>query len=115
MFTFLICEIIALSSIDEAFKNGFVIADEIGILICAILFLISFILSFVKKYFTVLGITRTVITVVVWFVGFAIRGIGTMGDFDHGQTYFILLGIRGFLLFMCIPVSFININCKPTA
>ena len=31
MFTFLICEIIVLSSIGEAFKNGFVIADEIGI------------------------------------------------------------------------------------
>ena len=45
MFTFLICEYIALSSIGEAFKNGFIIADEIGILIVAILFLVSFILS----------------------------------------------------------------------
>ena len=51
MFTFLICEIIALSSIGEAFKNGFIIADEIGILIVAILFLVSFILSIMKKIF----------------------------------------------------------------
>ena len=114
MFTFLICEIIALSSIGEAFKNGFIIADEIGILTCAILFLISFILSIRKKNITVLGITRSVITVLVWFVGFAIRGIGTMGDFDNGDTYFALLAIRGFLLFMCIPVSVMNMTCKPT-
>ena len=114
MFTFLICEIIVLSSIGEAFKNGFVIADEIGILTCAILFLISFILSIRKKNITVLGITRTVITVAVWFVGFAIRGIGSMDNFDHDGTYFALMAIRGFLMFMCIPVSSMNMTCKPT-
>ena len=114
MFTFLICEIIVLSSIGEAFKNGFVIADEIGILICAILFLVSFILTILKKNIIVLGITRTVITVAVWFVGMPLRGIGTMGDFDHDGTFFALLTIRGFLLFMCIPVSFMNMKCEPT-
>ena len=65
MFTFLIYEIILLSSIGEAFINGFIIADEIGILTCGILFLISFILSVIEKNIIVLSITRIIITIVV--------------------------------------------------
>ena len=115
MFTFLTVEIILLSSIGEVFKNGFIIADEIGILIVAILFLVSFILSIKDKDIIVLSITRTIITIFVWFVGFAIRSFGTLGDFDHDGTYTPLLIIRGFLLFMSIPVSFINCRISSIA
>ena len=111
MFTFLIIEIILLSSIGEAFKNGFVTADEIGIFIVAILFLVSFILSIRDKDIIVLSITRTIITICAWFVGFSLRSIGS--DFEHHDSTFIpLLVIRGFLLFMAIPFSFAN--CKNT-
>ena len=108
MFTFLICEFIILSSIGEAFKNVFIIADKIGILIVAILFLVSFILFIMKKNIIIVSIARTIITVCVWFVGFAIRNIGTLGDFDHVGTYIPLLIIRLFLLFIAIPFSVIS-------
>ena len=109
MFIFLIIEIILLSSIGEAFKNGFVTADEIGILIVAILFLVSFILSIRDKDIIVLSITRTIITIFVWFVGFSLRSFGS--DFEHHDSTFIpLMVIRLFLLFMAIPFSFAN--CK---
>ena len=109
MLTFLIYEIIELSSIGKAFKNGFIIADEIGILTCAILFLISFILSIRKKNIKALGITRTVITAVVWFAGFPMRGIGAMDNSRHNNGKFTsLLMFRGILLFISIPISFLN-------
>ena len=108
MFTFLTVEIIVLSSIGEVFKNGYIIADEIGILIVAILFLVSFILSIMEKNIIILSIARTIITIFVWFVGLTVRSFGTFGDFDHDGTYTPLLIIRGFLLLMSIPVSFMN-------
>ena len=111
LFTFLIIEIILLSSIGEAFKNGFIIADEIGILIVGILFLVSFILSIKDKDNIVLSITRTIITICVWFVGFALRSFG-MDSENHDSIFIPLLVIRGFLLFMAIPFSFFN--CKNT-
>ena len=49
MFTFLVVEIIILSCIGVFFKNGFIIADEIGILTVAILFLVTFRLSIKEK------------------------------------------------------------------
>ena len=108
---FLIIEIIVLSSIGEVFKNGFVTADEIGIFIVAILFLVSFILSIRDKDIIVLSITRTIITINVWFVGFALRSLG-MDSENHYSIFIPLLVIRGFLLFMAIPFSFFN--CKNT-
>ena len=108
MLTFLIVEIILLSSIGEAFKNGYVIAYEIGILTVAILFIVSFILSIMKKNIIILSVARTIITVCVWFVGMPLRSIGTLGDFKHDSTYVPLLIIRGFLLFFSIPFSVIN-------
>lgn len=112
MFTFVIIENIVLYSKGKAFKNGFIIADDIGILICAILFIISSILAILKKNIIILSIIRTVITVIVWIVGLTIRSIG-MGDFDDMDTFFTLLTIRGILLFMAIPVSAINATCRP--
>ena len=59
MFTFLICEIIVLSSIGEAFKNGFINVGEIRILTCVILICIK------KKYFNTFS-CKTIIT--IWIV-----------------------------------------------
>ena len=106
MFIFLICEIIILSSIGEAFKNGFIIADEIGILIVAILFLISFILSVREKNNAAFSIARTIITIFVWFVGFPMRTIGN-GGMDV-EVFMPFLMIRSFLLLMAIIFSFMN-------
>ena len=108
MFIFLISEYFILSSIDLAFKNVFIIIDDVGILIIAILFLVSFIYS-IYGLKGINSIVRSIMTVFVWFVGFAIRGIGNMSsDFDNGGTLFALLGIRAFLLFVSIPISFLN-------
>lgn len=110
MFLFLIAEISVFNSLGIYYDNVFVIIDEIGILVCAILFLISFIFSCNNKV-GINPIVRTVITVVVWFLGAALRGMGgSMSDtvFNEMQTKFMFLGLRSFLLFFCIPVSAFN-------
>ena len=113
MFIFLISEYFILSSINMAFKNIFIIIDDLGIFIIAIIFLISFILS-IKNLNGINSIVRSIMTVLVWFIGFAIRGIGNMmsSDFDNGGTLFALLGIRAFIMFFAIPVSFLNNSKK---
>jgi hypothetical protein len=108
MFSFVIFENIVISSKGKAFKIWFIIVDEIGILICGILYLISFILSIRKKNITKLSIARTVITIIVWFSGVILRGVGTKrGEYDNDETYATLLGIRSILLFFSIPASII--------
>ena len=113
MFIFLISEYFILSSINMAFNNIFIIIDDLGIFIIAIIFLISFILS-IKNLNGINSIVRSIMTVLVWFVGFAIKGIGNMmsSDFDNGGTLFALLGIRAFIMFFAIPVSFLNNSKK---
>ena len=112
MFIFLISEYFILSSINMAFKNIFIIIDDLGIFIIAIIFLISFILS-IKNLNGINSIVRSIMTVLVWFVGFVIRGIGNMSsDFDNGGTLFALMGIRAFIMFFAIPVSFLNNSKK---
>ena len=78
-----------------AFKNIFIIIDDIAIFIIAIIFLISFILS-IKNLNGINSIVRGIMTVLVWFVGFAIRVIGNMRS------------SRAFIMFFAIPVSFLN-------
>lgn len=108
MFLFLIAEITIFNSLGIYFDNVFVIVDEIGILVCAILFLISFI---TKERNVINPIMRSVITGIVWFVGFGLRGFGNiMSDntFNEGGIKFGFLGLRSFILFFSIPVSTIN-------
>ena len=109
MFIFLISEYFILSSKDLAFKNIYIIIDDAGILIIAIIFLVSFILS-INGLKEINPIARTIITSFVWFVGCVIRGIGNsmLNTFDNAVTLFVLLVIRSFLLFFCVPVSFNN-------
>ena len=109
MFTFLITEILFLNSRGIYTENIFIIVDEVGILVVAILFLISFIFACNNKH-GINPIVRTVITVIVWFVGFGIRGMGNaiIHNFDYMFTNFIFLGIRTFILFFSIAVSVSN-------
>ena len=109
MFIFLISEILYFNSLGIYTENIFIIVDEIGILVVAILFLISFIFSYNNKD-GINPIVRTAITVIVWFVGFAIRGMGNTMDhnFDYAYINFIFLRIRTFILFFSIPISTIN-------
>ena len=107
MFIFLICEIIVFSSIGETFKNGFFAADNIGILIVAILFIVSFILSSMEKNIVAFSIARTIITIFAWFVGFGLRSFG-IGGMDHDKEFIPFLVIRLLLLFIAIPFSFMN-------
>ena len=109
MFIFLISEYFILLSMDLAFKNVFIIIDDVGILIIAIIFLVSFILS-INGFKRINQIARTILTIFVWFFGAAIRGIGNtkINNFDNIETLFNLLGIRVFLLFISIAVSALN-------
>ena len=111
MFIFLISEYFILSSIDLAFKNALIIIDDVGILIIAIIFLVSFILS-INDLKRINPTARTILTIFVWFVGTAIRGIGNtkINNFDNIETLFTLLVVRGVLLFISIAVSAMNIS-----
>jgi hypothetical protein len=109
MFIFLIVEMSVLNSYGIYFTNVCGIIDDVGIFTVATIFLISFIFARINKQ----GINpciRTAITIVVWFVGFAIRGIGNMmfSRFNNSFILFAFLGIRAFLLFASIPISVLN-------
>ena len=109
IFIFLIIEISVLNSLGIYTENAFVIVDEVGILVVALLFLISF--SFSRRGIQGINpIVRTIVTIVVWIFGFALRGMGNMmvEDSNNIGIFFMFLGIRAFLLFFAIPVTFVN-------
>jgi len=118
MLIYLFCENRILSPLGKDFYNKLTIADEIGILICAIVFLITFIFNNIIKN-NILKL-RTVITSLVFIIGFIIRMIGfggfhisgSLDDFDEEMDkqskQFTLIIIRTFLLFISIIISVIN-------
>ena len=79
--------------------------DEGAILVVSTLFFLSY---FDKCKIN--PIVRTVITGIVGFVGFGMRGMANMQlhNIDNGFTLFSLMGIRTFILFISIPVSYLR-------
>ena len=109
MFIFLISEILYFNLLGKYTENIFIIVDEVGILVVAILFLISFIFNCNNKD-GINPIVRTVITCIVCFVGIVIRAIGNVmvSNFDYFFNSFIFNLIRTFILFSSIPISVMN-------
>ena len=118
MFIFLFCENRILSQMGDDYYNDFIIGDEIAILICAIIFLITFIFN--NRIKNCIVNLRTSITSLVWFIGLIIRMLGSRGskhyqnfkDFDEEtdkeSKIFNLSAIRTTLLFIAIVVSSLN-------
>ena len=118
MLIFLFFENKILSSMGGDYYNKFIIADEIAILICAILFLITFIFNKIIKNNKLK--LRTIITSLVLFIGFIIRmfsfggfnDLSSFDDFDEKMNnhskQFALFVIRTILLFISIIISVIN-------
>ena len=79
-----------------------VVADDIAIFIMAIVYLIL-IAKKISTHHPALG----AVTVLVWFVGFGVKGFGLVKD-SNGKIgfmipLFFLTGGRGFAMFFCIP------------
>ena len=100
-FLFVIVEIIVL-----IVKGGMGITlihiDEGAILVISILFF----LSYLDKC-EINNSLRSVLTGVVWFVGFGMRGMANMfiENFNNISTLFIFLIVRTFILFFSIPIA----------
>ena len=81
-------------------------------MVVAILFLISFL--FIRYNIKrVNHVKRTVITYLVMFIGFILRGIGASKVDDKNYNFIIyltFLGIRNFLIFLFVPVTNDNSN-----
>ena len=101
LFLFVVVEIIIL------IVNGWmgiilIHIDEGGILVVSTLFF----LSYLDKC-KINNKLRTILTVVVWFVGFAMRGMANMFIANMKNTFLLfgLLTIRTFILFFSIAIS----------
>ena len=82
--------------------NLFMLIDDFAILVIAIIFLIF---SCKRKSFNLMiGYAN----IFVWFVGFALRGIGMIQfrDSNLSMLNFFLNVVRTFILFFCIPLTF---------
>ena len=82
--------------------SPFILIDDAGLLTIAITFLI---LICTKK--SVGHPALGAATVIVWFVGFGLRGVG-MSQFeepDNTISFFFLTAIRTFVIFFCIPIA----------
>lgn len=109
-FFIIIIDIIFIIKFNHGTGMVFIIIDDIGIIVCAILFLLSFIYSSSEGN-KINGKVRTIITAVVWFVGFAFRGIANMkANSNNIGALFGVMMIRTLILFFSIPVSFLNIQ-----
>ena len=119
MLIFLFCENRILSPKGKDDYNKFIIADEIGILICAIIYLITFIFN--KRIKNNILKLRTIITLLFLFIGFVIRMFGFGGHKNNSDTFFDINEeldflmtqitfwfIRGLLLAISGKVSFDN-------
>ena len=94
--------------VDAVLEIGFnifspmIIADDAAIFIMAIVYLIL-IAKKISTHHTALG----VVTVLVWFVGFGVKGFGLVKDSKGVIGFmiplFFLTGGRGFAMFFCIP------------
>ena len=80
----------------------FILIDDAGLLIIAITFLI---LICTKK--SVGHPALGAATVIVWFVGFGLRGLGMsqFEEFGNAISFFFLTAIRTFVIFFCIPIA----------
>ena len=121
MFIFLFCENRILSPLGKEYYNKYIIYDEIGILICAIYFLITFILN--KRIKNSILNCRTIITTLVLFAGITIRIYGFEGNTDtdagkgdindeenkHSKQFFLAI-IRTLLLMISIAISGISVQ-----
>ena len=132
-FLIIITDIILLAKVDYGSGTPFIIVDDVGILAVSVLFFLSFLFNIPNKDEKINGLIRSLVTVLVWFIGFALRGISigvaTFDDdpFDdknnhwswdkedkkdddeiNSTPYIIVMVIRGLVLFFSIPVSFMN-------
>ena len=114
LFVFIIVDISVLSVIDELGNAGYIV-DEIGIFICAILLLLSFICYFANRL-KINFIFRSTILILVLTIGFMVRGIN-MGEYDSddfdeeidGTLSLVgLLMFRSIALIGSIAVSFMH-------
>lgn len=112
MFIIIIIDIILFILLQYGTGIIFIMIDDIGILCCAILFLISFIYSKENK---VNSVVRTILVGIVWFVGFGLRGAANMFIREFGVTGYLfgILVVRTMILFFSIPISQCNINILP--
>ena len=104
-FSFVVVEIIVLIIINYI-GLIFVHIDEAGILVVSILFF----LGYLDKCKINLKL-RTIITGVVWFVGFGLRAVGNMLADHEDNNWFILIPfmiVRTFLLLFSIGISSMN-------
>lgn len=108
-FIFLIVEISVLCSYGF-YGNVFYIIDDLFNLTCAILFLISYISTLstnLEKKCRINPRVRTIITVIVWFVGSFIRLTGTLIVIPT-KIHWTFYGIKTGIAFFAIPISFYN-------
>ena len=104
---FLIADYFVLSSL-KLFGNIFFMMDESLIILVIILFLVSYILSFTENC-KMNYIARSVIVIIVWFFGCALRGFGSTNVFIYDEMKIMRLTIaRTLILFFSIPVSCID-------
>jgi hypothetical protein len=82
--------------------NLFILIDDAGLLIIAIIFLIL-----ICKRKSVGHIALGAATVIVWFVGFGLRGFGMtqLEESGNAVVFFFLTVIRTFAIFFCIPIA----------
>ena len=88
------------------FFNAFILADDIAILAMAITYL-----TLISKGRPTNHRALGVVTVLVWFIGFGAKGFGMSQvlkekgkfTFNFAVTLFVLIGLRLFVMFICIP------------
>ena len=73
-FLIIITDIILLAKIDYGSGTAFIIVDDVAILAVAILFFLSFLLNIPNKDEKINGAIRSIVTVLVCFIGVTLRG-----------------------------------------
>ena len=107
---FLVIDYFVLSSIG-LFGNIFFMIDESGILLAALIFIFSFIISFYEICENLYKI-RTPLLIIIWFFGFGVRVFGNANAHTldlSGKLLKLTLG-RTFILFFSIPFGSIDNN-----
>jgi len=99
-FLFVIIEIIVLSS-----KGWMGIVcihiDEVIVLGVSILFFLSYF-----EKFNINPVIRTIVVVIAWFIGTVLRSFSFSSE--RFGPLFALMGVRTFILFFSIPISFLT-------
>ena len=81
--------------------NPFILADDVAIFIMAIIYLF-----YAGKNNSMNRNAIGAATIIVWFVGFGLRGFG-MSKLGEGRSItinFVLTAVRTITLFICIPI-----------